>query len=367
VARMVLSVVLSRGRPVQRQRVEAGPEHDDRRRSAAAALTGRTTDAASILALQRAAGNRAVVQRLLYSTKNQNLVVPASYGDQRLPWDGENYLEERAVRPSDPTLADLATRDLAVRKHLMNGLDIKNYEGLDKITPVADGSLAANGAKLAANNAAPGLAAQLQSVVVDPHRLIRHSPGTKYQNIDEPSISSVMLPTDFIPSPPDLGGQGVGVRTKIPKDPLGATYWEYMCVIIALVKADGYGTVKRLTGKQTNALQPAVQALNDYYLAKSVQFDDSSTRRQVMKEWGYNLIFSGNSEWQDLPAHVELKKANYIFDIPGHTVMVEIKQAMPRSATALAKLSDYFVPMSEKDNFDKDEFASPVTYIWARG
>ncbi len=366
-ARVVLFVVLSRGRSVRRQPVEARPDHDDRRRNAATALTGRMTDAASVLALQRAAGNRAVVQRLLYSTKNQNLVVPKSYGDQQLPWDGENYLEERAVRQSDPTLAALATKDLAVKKHLMNGLDIKNYEGLDKITPVADSSLAANGAKLAANDAEPALAAQLRSVVVDPHQLIRHSPGTKYQNIDEPAISLVMLPKDFIPSPPDLGGEGVSVRLKIPKDPLGATYWEYMCVIIALVKADGYGTVKRLTGKQPNALQPAVQALNDYYLAKAVQFDDSSTRRQVMKEWGYNLIFSGNSEWQDLPAHVALKKANYIFDIPGHTVLVEVKQDMPRSATSLTKPSDYFVPKSEKDNYDKDEFASPVMYIWAKG
>jgi hypothetical protein len=367
VAPVVLFVVLSRGRSVQRQPVEARPDHNDRGRVAATALTGRTTDRASILAFQRAAGNRAVVQRLLYSTKNQNLVVPKSYGDRQLPWDGENYLEERAVRQNDPTLAELATKDLAVKKHLMNGLDIKNYEGLDKVTPVADSSLADNGAKLAAPDAEPGLAGQLRSVVVDPHRLIRHSPGTKYQNIDEPTISLVMLPQDFIPSPPDLGGKGVSVRAKIPKDPLGTTYWEYMCVIIALVKADGYATVKRLTGKQTNALQPAVQALNDYYLTKDVQFDDSSTRRQVMKEWDYNLIFSGNSEWQDLPAHVELKKENYIFDIPGHTVMVELKQAMPRSATPLTKLSDYFVPKSEKDNFDKDEFASPVTYIWARG
>ena len=114
-ARVVLFVVFLRGRSVQRDPVEAHPDHDDRRRSAATVLTGRATDAASILAFQRAAGNRAVVQRLLYSTKNQNLVVPKSYGDRQLPWDGENYLEERAVSHSDPTLADLATKDLAVR------------------------------------------------------------------------------------------------------------------------------------------------------------------------------------------------------------------------------------------------------------
>ncbi len=90
---MVPLVVLSRGRSVQRQPVEADREHDGHRRNAPTAPIGRTTDAASILALQRAAGNRAVVQRLLYSTENQNLVVPKSYGDQQLPWDGENYLE----------------------------------------------------------------------------------------------------------------------------------------------------------------------------------------------------------------------------------------------------------------------------------
>ncbi len=47
--------------------------------------------------------------------------------------------------------------------------------------------------------------------------------------------------------------------------------------------------------------------------------------------------------------------------------MVEVKQAMPRSPTPLTKLDDYFEPMSEKDNYDKSEFASPVTYIWAKG
>ena len=139
---MVPLGVLSRGRSVQRQPVEADRERDGRQRNVPTAPIQRMADAASILALQRAAGNRAVVQRLLYSTENQNLVVPKSYGDQQLPWDGENYLEARAVRQGDPTLADLATKNLAVKKHLMNGLDIKSYEGLAKIKPVADSSLA---------------------------------------------------------------------------------------------------------------------------------------------------------------------------------------------------------------------------------
>ncbi len=306
------------------------------------------------------------MQRLLYNVKNQNLVVPKTYGDQQLPWDGTKYLEDRAVRSGDPNLVDLATTDEGVKKHLMKGLDIQDYEGLNKVKSAADADLANNGARLVAEDAAPGVADELRSVVVDPHRLIRYFTGTKYTNSADLDISWVMLPQDFIPSPPDLGAKGTSVRAKIPSDPLGATYWEYMCVLIALVKADGYATVKRLTDKQPTTLQPAVQALSDHYLADGLQFDDSSTRRQVMKEWGYKMIFSGSSEWTDLPAHVALKKAKYIFDIPGHTVMVEVKKAMPRNGTPLTKLDDYFEPQSERDNYDKDEFDSPVTYIWAK-
>ncbi len=107
--------------------------------------------------------------------------------------------------------------------------------------------------------------------------------------------------------------------------------------------------------------------MNDYYMDRSVQFDDSSTRMQVMKEWGYKTLFTGTSAWADLPKHVALKRGNYIVDIPGHTVQVTVKKDMPKNDTVLTKLSQYFETHSELDNYDqKDELQQPVNLIWQK-
>jgi hypothetical protein len=320
--------------------------------------------AASILALQRAVGNRAVVQRLMYGETKKKLFLPATYADQRLPWDGDRYLQARPTTAQDPTLIALVNRDGRVKEHLRKGMDL---EALNEVEAFPDATLQTHGANLAEANAGQGLVNELRAVVIDHKRLMRHWHQTKYADPKSLDIRWVISsPDDFIPGRPDLGTVGTRVRAQIPGEQKGTTYWEYMCVLIALIKADGYGMVNRLTHTATTELEPAVQALQDYYLSNDVQFDDSSTRMQIMKEWGFELIFAGRSEWRDLPKHVPLKRGKYIFDIPGHTVQVDVERDLPMADKSLTNPKQCFTPQSEEDNYDQDELALPVTFIWAK-
>ena len=125
--------------------------------------------------------------------------------------------------------------------------------------------------------------------------------------------------------------------------------------------------MQRLTGQQVSALQPAIQALHDHYIEQGVQYDDSAARMQVMNDWGYKPMFSGQSAWGDLPKHVELKRGGkYIFDIPGHTVQVDVVRDMPKDGKTLANPTQFLSPQSEKDNYDKDEMKLVVNYIWSK-
>lgn len=221
---------------------------------------------------------------------------------------------------------------------------------------------------MAERKAEQGTATELGKAAVDHRRLLNHYQLDRYDRAEDAEITWVVsTPGDFIPSAPDLPGARESVRSKIPGKKLGETYWEYMCVLIALVKSDGYGTVQRLTGQQVGTLQPAIQALHDHYIDLGVQYDDSAARTHVMNDWGYKAIFSGQSTWADLPKHVELKRGGkYIFDIPGHTVQVDVLRDVPKDGKPLANPKQFLSPQSEKDNFDKDETLVAVNYIWSK-
>ena len=98
---------------------------------------------ASVLALQRHAGNRAVA-RLMYSPKNTRLVVPQSFGSRRVPWE-DKKLRKGGAQPTDKTLAELANQDTVFREHLMRGMHVTSLSG---VGVVPDAELQANAAKL---------------------------------------------------------------------------------------------------------------------------------------------------------------------------------------------------------------------------
>jgi hypothetical protein len=129
--------------------------------------------------------------------------------------------------------------------------------------------------------------------------------------------------------------------------------------------------VKEITGDDTieDDVLPAVVALHNYYVGtKHWQYDDSAYRYPIMQEWGYRMIFNGESSWADLNKHVQLKNGQrYIFDIDGHTVMVSITRDYGPKDAKVDSLSDVFQCHSHYLNYSPGaEFGKKVLYIWRR-
>jgi hypothetical protein len=386
----------------QRRRREAPTGHEPEQ-----PVPAPTPDAASILALQRSAGNRAVLSRFIYNPTKKHLHVPSSYGDQAVPWDETTKMLAKAVEakatapekkpavkgrqvktpkrgkaepektqaqptaepqpqaPKAKTLATLANEDATFRGHLKTGL---NVEALDTVTSIADAQLQANAATLADKEPADGTVDALKAVAVDTNRLLTHYSLAKYKDKKDLDISWVMSsPNDFVPGANDLPPEGGKVRDPTGGD-VGETYWEFMCVLIASIKDGGWGRVKELTGVDTADLQVAVQAMNDFYFEAGVMYDDSSARFRVMKDFGYTLMWAGNTPWENLPAHVTLAQGkSYLFDIPGHTFKVDVNREWPKpDAKGAFKPKNFFTTHSEEDNYEDDEMDYPVTFIWVK-
>src|SRR3954451_23717381 len=73
---------------VMRERESPRSAREDRARAERRAVPS-AANAEAILALQRSAGNRALVQRLAYNEINGSLLVPSKYASQEITWDGE--------------------------------------------------------------------------------------------------------------------------------------------------------------------------------------------------------------------------------------------------------------------------------------
>ena len=214
--------------------------------------------------------------------------------------------------------------------------------------------------------------------------------GLQYWGKTEvPDGDLVTLPESYIPGENDLPPKGTGLDADIVGAEPGTLYWEYACVLIAIVKHEGDQAVLQKIGKSgaklatprlstkkdkgpviTSKSYGVVQALHDYYLAKGVQYDDSSKTRQVLKEWGFDLIFTGPVVLlADLCKHIELKKGGkYIFDIDGHTVKVDLLKDLAKQANPIANVDEYFRFESDPQNYEVGkEKTKRILYIYQKG
>ena len=350
------------------------PSHDRLRRRGAregsepvAEPPTRQPAAAEILALQQSAGNQAVIQRLMHNQADNKLSVPPAYADQRIGWDEKaKHVVRSTATPTDPKLVELVKSSPTVKGHAVDGVGLAFGE------MTRDANIKATAATLAADWAEPGTADALGEIAEDTYQVLRGFKGEKYGSAEEAKVAWAQSPTDYLPGKPDLPAAGKSVKAAIPKHPESKTYWQYMCVLIALVKAEGLASVLTITktkGAAPATLEAAIQTLHDYYMRKQqpIQYDDSSARATVMKEWGYTRIYSGLTAWEDLPKKTSLKAGTYIFDITGHTVLVKVKEDFERSADALADPTTVFEPDSDPGNYKPGtEFKKPVTGIYKK-
>ena len=312
-------------------------------------------DVASLLAIQRSAGNRAL-QRLIFNDKNHQLGVPDTYGQRPVMYNG---VQQPLVQHANDPLSDFS-------QHLQTGLRV---DQLSQVGSVPDVTFGNQGAALS-SEAKPGeVAAALRNVAVDVDRLLVHTPKKKYAKTNELDIKWVMSnPEDFIPGANDLPGANADLKTtRIPNEE--GYYWEYACVLIALVQLDpGMTKTQLLLGQQPASQDAAVQALHTYYVNKKVYYDDTSTRVKLMGDWGYTPVFAGDCAFEDLAQHVTLTpQGKYIFDIDGHTVNMTVDRTLP-TGKKMPKPSSFMTPHSHPENWDdKETFKQSVKYVWKKG
>jgi hypothetical protein len=283
--------------------------------------TAPAPDVASILALQRSAGNRAL-QRLLHVADTGKLMVPPAYGNQLVQWDGTRLREPARADPGDKTLAALANSNPAFRGHLQQGM---NVESLEEVV-VADERAMRKATWDQAVSPEKDALAEARAVAPDRNRLLHFRAGwDKFTTRDELDVRHVISsPSDFVPGKNDLLGAGKPLSTRV-EGAKSNTGWKMACVLIALVKheADFAAKVRTLTRKTPSSWLDAIQVLHDHYAGQGVMYDDTATRFELMNAWGYTPIFTAGCAWADVPKHVALSTAGkYIFDIEGHTVVV---------------------------------------------
>jgi hypothetical protein len=321
-------------------------------------------DIASILALQRSVGNRAL-QRLFYGRSTGNLVAPRRYANQFIPWTGDAIGERRGL--SDPTLASLVANDAAFKRHFANGM---NLPDLQKVTAKSEPDIRAgvaslnDGADQATLQAAQDAAVDLDRVIVFENQ---YDTFSKREDLDIRWVIST--PDDFVPGANDLPGPNVDLGSHAGGAKTN-TYFKLACVLIALAKHDtNYAKLREITGAAPNDIKDAVQALHRHYATEGVQYDDTATRFQMMNAWGYKAIFTSGCTWADLPKHVAMTtNKKYIFDIEGHTVCVRAKRdiALDPNGT-LANPRNYLEPDSHEDNYKRGtEFDKAIKYIWEK-
>jgi hypothetical protein len=328
----------------------------------------RSPDVASILALQRSAGNQAVLQRLIHDQADNALGVPKAYADERIGWNDNKHYVDHEPTPKDPKLSELVERPV-VKGHAVSGVGID----FGKMVGHADIKTKVEDRVPDWPEDAADIKREAGTIAEDPYRVLKLFKGTQLNTKEDLKHTWAQSPSDYLPGEPDLPGAKKSLKgTKIPNDKDGATYWTYACVLIALVKADAnYTNTMRIAGlkKAPASLDAAVQALHDHYMGPQVktQYDDSSARLGVMRDWGWSRVYSGNTKWEELATRTSLAPGTYIFDIKGHTVLVRVKKEVKRGEPIVGELSATFEPESDGQNFKVGtEFNFPITAIYQR-
>ena len=374
---------------------EAVPTPSSRTAQPGRPLVGR----AGIQHLQRTIGNRAVarllaqsaagapwpgarVQRLYYDPDQRKLHVPDDYMQQTVRWDSDNEVSVDEAKPPQvggeaTTLTDIYAGSRAKMHGWLSGAigeqvgemiphALTNQDAGAVLIPLIDPGIQEED-KQPTKNA-------LIAAFRNPRKYLHPSYLHPYWFAD--SVRSeehwMLHPKDYIAQARDLPDTGVDLQSyRTPGNELSGTWWEFACVLIALLKHDGEqeAHTKSDTQKVDDGLQPAVQTLHDYYMGKDVplEYDDTSTRMAIMKEWGYDLVFTGPVAFTDLHKRLTLTgDEKYVFDITGHTVKVTLRQDLPDAGADMDDADAYYEFHSDPANYDGTEKDQQVEYVWAK-
>jgi hypothetical protein len=295
-------------------------------------------------------GGGSLVQRLYYAPGTRTLHVPSRFAATKVHWDKDNKVkwnraldkvkkskangDEVEVTTVDKTFAEIYGDHKATMTGFLGrglgGLQVGEMKTHDKPGELIRGLIGSGADDKTATGKALGMGFEALN------KFINASDNNKeYFSAGDVAedLELGLNPVDYVPELPDLPAAGTSV----------ATFWPKTCTLIALVKTEGEDAAYRkasVVAPDSDTYKKAVQALHDYYMGAHIEYDDESSRLQVMKDWGYTNIFTGPSSYAELPGQVDLATGDYIFDIAGHTVKVTVKQAI-NAQTKVGKVSDY--------------------------
>jgi hypothetical protein len=170
----------------------------------------------------------------------------------------------------------------------------------------------------------------------------------------------LMDPKVLVASPSDLG-EGHEL-TKI-------------CALIAIYKSESGD----LPGLRTKINAPTsvktdlgfYEALHKhYYNTKKIEYTEPSTHAALYADYGYTLIFAGNTPFADLPNKLRQPLdtgKKYILDIKGHTVFATMRKKITPGTALVGLASSYFNFQSDRGrNFNLAETDFNVENIYEK-
>ena len=366
------------------------------------------------LALQRSAGNRAL-QRLLHNRDAGVITAPSELGDKEFPWNSETKTWDKpeaeptptkktgrggpkggtATKPAKTTTAKpeaeakaeatadkkpeppkrtyayLINSDDTFREHIRKGMALDALNGMASVS-TADLQAAVD-RDVVAGDAEKGTSVEAMKVAQHQRQLLHFDPAKKFTKKEQVKPAWVVTdPHALTPGVPDLGLATDDLLTTDVPTAKGTKQWTYACVLIALAKLDtGFTKVKSLTYVKATSLESAVQAVHKYYVENEVQYDDSSTRFELMKDWGYTPIWVGKAKFHDFTKAADFpglsKGQTYIFDITGHTCHITPKKDIKANMT-ITSPKEFFDTWSDPRNYAAEmTFGKEVLNIWKKG
>lgn len=166
----------------------------------------------------------------------------------------------------------------------------------------------------------------------------------------------LIRPNEFVRAPSDLGEFDV----------------ETACSLISISKSQSTSTLNAKLGLTKNLGSDIdyYEALHGYYFQdRNVEYTEASAHPTIYSEWGYQIVFSGNVEFKDLPKELTftlLKGKGYIFGIDGHSVYVTVKKNLAPGTVIASNpgVEEYLKFHSDNRNFNKLEHQRRVYYIY---
>lgn len=345
---------------------------------------------ADVLRLQRIVGNRAT-QNLLRRTHRQGETI------QRLLADGEDKLyvtkswADTQFDDRSETVRQVLTEgkyrglhdELIGNINEITGIDIYRVQEVDPVSKVTSTLLQDGFSTYPSRDDARKItSSQRQSTSTKLHNDLMTALDDRYkvtvlpQDGNKTNLSQVSVPT--LPQKPLIDPKGL---VKAPDDILGTFDITKVCALIAVYKGElnnlpglytQIGLTKAPKPHNGKAEQGYYLALHDYYYTqKNIQYDEPSTHAGIYREWGYQLIFTGNTDWTNLPTKLSQPLQtgkSYIFDLDNHSVYVTMKKTL-NPGPALGKderLSDYFNFQSDPNNFNTGEWKQRVENIYEK-